>query len=100
MTCQFYWGSHGCDKTAGHDGTIHQCGGDDPLAHWQETSSPCSQHDESTGLTRGWLIDQRRWSDWVDHAPGSYADPPGTTTSADSPPATDPTASNATTTAS
>jgi hypothetical protein len=36
--CDWFWGSHGCDRPGGHPDTIHTCGTRDP-------DGPCCQYD-------------------------------------------------------
>ena len=54
MRCHTCWGSHSCDKPAGHDGP-HQCGGDDETAHWESSGFPCSRYDEATNTVQSGL---------------------------------------------
>lgn len=62
--CRWYWGSHGCSLSPGHDG-LHEC-------RWKEyddntetyRSVRCSQQDPENGLARYWDEDEEVWGEW------------------------------------
>lgn len=69
-TCNFYWGSHGCDLSPEHEG-VHHCGG-------TSLEDSCSEYDETTGGARYQLADvfedgteaNFEWGEWHDHGRG------------------------------
>lgn len=73
-TCNFCWGTHGCDLTPGHEGTVHKCGG------WLERAGsidcedlPCSEYDEANGRARYFDDVPGSWSVWMENGRGFHA---------------------------
>jgi hypothetical protein len=63
--CMYFWGGHGCDLRAGHDGP-HQCG---------EDEDTCSQYDESADPWHRVRFtehsgDQWKWGPWSEYPEG------------------------------
>ena len=56
--CNFFWGSHGCDRRPGHEG-FHICGAD---------MDPCSQHDGGTRV-RFWNAVTGAYGEWEPYGP-------------------------------
>lgn len=57
MKCNWFWGSHGCDRDAGH-AEIHMCGSLD---------EPCSTHD---GKQVRYFLSDGEWSEKVFESTG------------------------------
>ena len=59
ITCNFYWGSHGCDLELG-DHPVHVCG---------TPEAPCCEYDEQHARARYMLYDRDgeapvEWDSW------------------------------------
>jgi hypothetical protein len=72
LTCDFFWGSHGCDLPKRHRGS-HRC----IISTWDddglETVTPCCEYDETVlpGLrVRHYNDSQERWGEWGPYGEG------------------------------
>lgn len=70
VSCDWFWGSHGCDMPGGHDGTIHTCDSRDP-------DGPCSQYDTAAPADKRVRFNQAdsdtatpEWGDWGPYGEG------------------------------
>lgn len=66
-SCDFFWGSHGCDLPPGH-GLVHECDSGDP-------DGPCCQYDEQAPpdrRVRFAVSDSAGWGEWGPYGEGWY----------------------------
>lgn len=65
-SCNFFWGSHGCDLPKGHDGKVHTCDFTDVVY------GPCSQYDEDAPADRRvrFAYDDGEWGEWREYGEG------------------------------
>lgn len=54
LTCDFWWGTRGCDLPIGHGGTVHH------------DTSVWAEFDEAVGKGRSFFLDEGFWSGWND----------------------------------
>jgi len=62
MSCDTFWGSHGCDLESGHEG-VHVCGSRDP-------EGVCSQMRKTDEVGHGevrfrYYGTDRKWGEWT-----------------------------------